>query len=934
MKRRKRGTQVLTMLLALVIVLGALPTAALAAEPTLAAESATDQITVYISFQNGSYVIPKQEVKVSADLSDLYGYDDSVTDGLSALDVLIAAHELYYNSALPGADFSTWLKGALSVSYGFATNVFATGSSNFSFAVNGAMPIDKNFTFGTDFMALSISEAAIGEGDYVEFFIFQDDWWLDYYTWFTDIDGSRVSALEAETGQTIELFIKGYSYMWYGSAIDETKRDGSALVYYAEDMPIVLLDRDIGAILETQTAADEDGMFSVIFTEPGVYILSALDNDIFPIFAPWLEITVNAAQEPPGQITYETALKGALDRIRENTAAPAVGSVGGEWAVIALARAGVKDDSWYEAYLAALNEAITNGNYELTKWTDYQRVTLVLTALGLNAADYKGHDMTAMFAAYIPPAQRPVSSLTLNADIFALIALDSKPYNAEQQKYTDSILAAQLTSGAWNLTGSESLPAAVDITAMAVQALAPYYNKNPNVKTSVDKAIAWIGGQTIDDAENIAQIIIAKTALGFDCEDDVRALLKYYDAATGGFTRGGVVDAMATEQAACALVAYSRYKSGSNRLYDMSDTADSGSKPPAPQTVYISVTDPGATGSQKKVYFAEQGFSLNSGETALSLLRRTGLTIITTGSSDNTYVASIDGFGEFSDGPLSGWIYKVNGISPDVSSSRYNLKDGDKVEWVYTRDLGADVGKDPGAGTGPGTGLVPKTDKDEESELQTETEKEKRLWLGAGDRENPFGDVKETDWYYNAVMFVNANGLMIGVSAAEFAPNSNLTRAMLVTILYRIEGSGLLFQGSADKDGREKSESEILNSEFVDVVEGAWYSDAVRWAAENGMVTGYGDGRYGPNDDITREQFVTILYRYSKFAGFDVSVGEDTNILSYEDAFSVSEYAIPAFQWACGAGVITGKPGGYLDPLGKATRAEAATILMRFLVEG
>jgi hypothetical protein len=115
---------------------------------------------------------------------------------------------------------------------------------------------------------------------------------------------------------------------------------------------------------------------------------------------------------------------------------------------------------------------------------------------------------------------------------------------------------------------------------------------------------------------------------------------------------------------------------------------------------------------------------------------------------------------------------------------------------------------------------------------------------------------------------------------------------------------------------------------FKDVEKGAYYEQAVAWAAEKGIVNGYGD-TFGPNDNITREQFATILFRYAQYKGYDVSVGEDTNILSYADAFSVSEYAIPAMQWACGAGLIHGN-GDQLMPNGVASRAQAAAILHRF----
>ena len=179
--------------------------------------------------------------------------------------------------------------------------------------------------------------------------------------------------------------------------------------------------------------------------------------------------------------------------------------------------------------------------------------------------------------------------------------------------------------------------------------------------------------------------------------------------------------------------------------------------------------------------------------------------------------------------------------------------------------------------------------------------------------DNPFTDVRPDDWFYEAVMFVYQNGLMEGTGDTVFAPGMTTTRSMLATLLYRLEGEPAVTGGSA----------------FTDVADSAWYADAVSWAAENGIVGGYGGGLFGPEDNITREQLATILYRYAQAKGHDVSVGEDTNILSYTDALEISEYAIPAMQWACGAGIIQGN-GGYLNPQGDATRAEIATMLMRF----
>ena len=177
-----------------------------------------------------------------------------------------------------------------------------------------------------------------------------------------------------------------------------------------------------------------------------------------------------------------------------------------------------------------------------------------------------------------------------------------------------------------------------------------------------------------------------------------------------------------------------------------------------------------------------------------------------------------------------------------------------------------------------------------------------------------FLDVKESDWFYEAVSYAVENGLMSGMSEDIFAPNTPLTREMLAVVLYNVEG---------------QPESAGVNP-FTDVKADIWYTDAILWANENGIVAGYDNGAYGVGDLITREQFAAILYRYAQFKGYDVSIGADTNILSYADAFAISEYAYPAMQWACGAGIMGGMDDGTLMPQGKATRAEAATMLMNF----
>ena len=179
----------------------------------------------------------------------------------------------------------------------------------------------------------------------------------------------------------------------------------------------------------------------------------------------------------------------------------------------------------------------------------------------------------------------------------------------------------------------------------------------------------------------------------------------------------------------------------------------------------------------------------------------------------------------------------------------------------------------------------------------------------------PFSDVGPNDWFYAEVQYVKNEGLMNGTSDTTFNPGGNTTRGMIVTILHRLAG-----QPTAG------------TSTFLDVDDSQYYAKAVAWAAANGVVTGYDASTFGPNDFITREQLAAIFYRYATLMGYDVSVGEDTNILSYSDALSVSDYAIPAMQWAVGAGLVNGMD-DKLAPQGLATRAQVATILYRFCTQ-
>lgn len=178
----------------------------------------------------------------------------------------------------------------------------------------------------------------------------------------------------------------------------------------------------------------------------------------------------------------------------------------------------------------------------------------------------------------------------------------------------------------------------------------------------------------------------------------------------------------------------------------------------------------------------------------------------------------------------------------------------------------------------------------------------------------PFTDVKSDNWFYDAVKYAYAQGLMTGTSATTFAPNETMNRAMIVTVLYRLE----------------KSPAVTGASKFTDVPAGQWYSDAVAWAAANKIVNGYDETTFGPMNAVTREQMAAILFRYEQVKGLE-NVTLEENLNRFPDQNKISAYAIPALQWAVGQKIINGNADGTLDPTGTATRAQVAQIFTNLL---
>ena len=262
---------------------------------------------------------------------------------------------------------------------------------------------------------------------------------------------------------------------------------------------------------------------------------------------------------------------------------------------------------------------------------------------------------------------------------------------------------------------------------------------------------------------------------------------------------------------------------------------------------------------------------------------------------------------------FNGWTVNSGGVSLASASSAtttFTLPASAvtvTANWVYTG--GSTTG---GGTTGGGTPSTTTTDEDDDDDVvDIDPDPGPPLaeaWV------NPYSDVTADDWFYDVVRYVTERGLMNGTKEDLFSPNVDLSRAMIVTILWRLEGE-------PDAGGQYGN--------FTDVEEDSWYEAAVYWAAKNEIVLGFPEGVFKPGDPVTREQAVTIMFRYARFKELDVSAAADLS--AFVDADDISDWALDALQWAVAVGIIEGLPGNMAAPKGTCTRAEIATIFMRYI---
>ncbi len=782
-------------------------------------EAKTISVTASMQAENTFMLVP-QKLSVSSGLAESYGYEDALTDGVSALDVLVKVHEEIFEEAFTEETKDTYLSVSSS---GFITTVTGETTSAFSFAVDGEYPCDRTGEYGQyGYTGYMINQAPVTNNGSVEFFFYQDaSYYSDYYTWFTDASGSRLDAITVTAGESFTLGLDGYMYAYGGSLTPEDRvKQGAALD--PEDIQICTADAKTGELTPVDgKTVDENGKVTLSFEQAGTYVLSAIGDEYTDIVSPWLKVTVTRSETVRVTVTPDT-----VSAVVSGSTIRLVGFINDGEDII------------------ANGQSVKNGDTITINGRAYR-----IDASGVSVKPVEVTVTEEKPAAKIPenlPAEK-VEEVTAAADKISESAQTKSEGLAEA---ASDKLIVDGTKEAEKVTAAEGQK--VEVTA------------KPSLEIEV-RDVATTGAQT---------------TLTLDITPTVTYTTTVKNEETGTIV--------------------STTKSEKKKI----DNKDIG----APVTISI----PLPAGMSTENLYIKHIFSDGSGFEYIKPTFKTvnGETIATWQQNSFSIVmlmadartASVTMNGESKtltpdlvnknlpaasrDGMIfTGWTFKI-GDTEFAGGPYTQLTDELLTALDKARQNGETITATPSFTERPSSGETAKTESPNKPKTEVTIDASK------------FVDVSRSDWFYNAVQYALENGLMNGTSASEFSPNAATTRGMIVTILARGEGV-------STNNGTP------------------WYGEGQKWAIANGI----SDGTNMPGV-ITREQLATILFRYAKRKGYDTS--KSASLAAYPDAGSVSAFALEAMQWAVAEGLITGVS-GRLDPQGSATRAQLATILMRFM---
>ena len=742
-----------------------------------------------------------------------------------------------------------------------------------------------------------------------------------------------LSVVKAETDYTYTV-VTEYDENWNPVVTEERTVDLYVVSAPADAEAVTL---DFGEELRIAYAYDANGNYLSACGEygdgtTGQTTASATDLTAYvrvqtPYDANWQSdflyaVAFDVPEEEPdvpveGTVSFDALLSNIAAGYVENS---------GEWVVMDMAAyEDTNPDSTYkttadakQAYIDSAIAAITaEGAGEAT----FAKAIVILQSIGADPQKLYPANSDISFSAVAGLTALETHSSSAWVAPYTLMALNQGEYETDELEQTiiASVLANQGEDGSWSEWGDS-----IQTTANMIAGLSFYYDSNETVKTAVDKAVNFLSAAqkengTYDaygsgsDANTAAMVVIALSALGIDPDTDERFIKGENSALDGllsfaladnsafGYTDNTTANSYATEQAFRALIAAKTLRN----VYDFSanevapayvggtpsdDEGDNtpGGNTPAPDTditVFFTIK------THQTAWIRNLDVELEEDSTVSDLIYEVAeldekLSFV----DNNGYISSVtyDGvtWSEFDAGRNSGWKYTVNGKAPVVGMNDRVLEDGDKVVWYYVTDYTTD-------------------DTDDEKPVKPEKPIEEEA-------EIPFTDI-ENHWAQEAIAYCYAKGLMAGIDETAFAPDLTTSRGMIVTILYVLEENPAVSGDMA----------------FTDVDKTAWYADAAAWAYKIGIVSGYDNGCFGPDDEITREQMALILMNYARYKGYSTKKSNDLN--KFSDAGEINAWALDAVRWANAEGMMNGRGGDSIAPLGTATRAEVATILMKFL---
>ncbi|WP_072469794.1 S-layer homology domain-containing protein [Urinicoccus massiliensis] len=814
-----------------------------------------------------------------------------------------------------------------------------------------------------------------------------------------------------------------------------TEKAKLAYQVFEDDAPVVENLKDLQADVQmanpnvkVEVTRDNDEGSNIVF-----FFYKVTSKDQKKVF----EFKILVPVKNPDR-SLDTVIKQSIEKITDYYSGSS-----DDWAAMSLSSLGHHDKVDQVALITAAQKTVK----EKISSTDLERVTISLTALGYDVqkfplADGKVVNIIEEIAKY-EKGQYGDGLGTLNGYIFALIAYDCGQYPISQgatwtrEKVIDYILKNQLNDGGWNLNNQGVSD--VDITAMAIQALAPYYNKQDKVKKAVDRALnklsdmqtktgnhagayeAWGAGP---NANSTAMVILALQNLGLDSHTDSRFIKNGKSVLDGllsfktaddyfGYTDNFQLNGKAMEQAYQALIAY-RDKKNIYRFpkptksfasvvtpirlellrypktvyfvgeaLDKSDLegivyfSDRTSKRVGPESIDLQGFDTETSGRKlvKAVYLgletsfyifvrdrelpsvpgdplnpdqqpkntayvsvivppgprihtngwtmkAKTAYQIIPGkDTAFSILQKTGLSYNYNYHKiyKGVYVNTIEGLSEFDGGPYSGWMYRVNGVFPNHSSSLHPIKSGDYVEWIYTRDLGKDIGGYvEGIEDDDGTGIKPVFVTVRNSQ---------------GGMINPSGRVKVTKTVPAILTFkpdpgyvltgVFINGRNIGIVDSYTLTVDNVKDKDIITATFKKLGELTEAEKKEILEKKKLGVQESVGNKHYTDVDGHWAEKAIDYVTEKGYFYGIGNKKFGPNTHMTRGMMITILGRMD-------GVKDHPTNTSFKD-IKASDFYAAHVEWALKNKISQGTGSGYFEPNRKISREEMAKMMDDYL---